>query len=55
MKKKIFIKKGKKIIEKNKKVQSISFPTRYKINPDGTREIIMNETNKFDIKFLKIA
>lgn len=32
----------------NKERQEISFPTRKRVNEDGTKEIIMNENNKFD-------
>lgn len=41
------------IIKDNKKAQESGFPTRYKINEDGSREVIMNETNKFDLEYTK--
>lgn len=34
--------------QENMERQSKMFPTRYKINKDGSSEIIMNEENKFD-------
>lgn len=43
-------KKMKEIIKENKEKQEYSFPKRYKIKEDGTKEVIMNEKNKFDIE-----
>ena len=37
------------IIEKNKQRQAIFFPKRFKISEDGTKEIVMNEKNKFEL------
>ncbi len=41
------------IRQENIERQSEIFPTRYRINQDGTKEIIMNEDNKFD-SFIKM-
>ena len=38
-----------KIINDNKEMQELFFPTRYKIGKDGLKEMFMNEENKFDM------
>lgn len=38
------------IIKQNKTRYETAFPKRYKINSNGTKEVIMNEKNKFDIE-----
>ena len=43
-----------KIINDNKEMQELVFPTRYKIGKDGLKEMFMNEENKFDIDSEKI-
>ena len=39
------------MINQNKTKYEKAFPKRYKINNDGTKEIIMNEQNKFEIDY----
>ena len=41
------------MINQNKNRYERSFPKRYKINSDGTKEVIMNEQNKFDIDYVE--
>ena len=38
-------------LEFNKDLYEISFPKRFKINQDGTKEVYKNEENKFDIAY----
>lgn len=37
------------IMEYNKSRHELSFPKRYKINSDGSKEVVLNEDNKFDL------
>ena len=46
-------KKMREIIKINKIEYDFVFPKRYKINEDGSREVIMNEKNKFDIDIFR--
>lgn len=42
-------KKVNEIMEYNKLRHELTFPKRYKINSDGSKEALLNENNKFDV------
>lgn len=47
--------KIKETIKVNKYIYEIAFPVRYKITEDGTKEVIMNSKNKFDIEYHNLS
>ena len=43
-------KKVSKVMEYNKRRQAYCFPKRYKINSDGSREVLFENENKFEVE-----